>query len=270
MEKLQAAIEKARAEREKRQPQQRRAPVQNSAALPASGPWDDIPMVEWNARHLVKNRVVTSDSGAESTSFDMLRTKVLQQMNEHGWRKIAVTSPDKAAGKSTVCCNLIASLSRQKDRRSILFDFDMRRPSIATILGGKPAHGVPELLDEKVSFSEQAIRFKENIAVSMNTSATQSASEFLLRDRTSEIIANIEAVYQPDVMLFDLPPMLLTDDTLAFLKNVDAAILVAGAEATTIDHIDVCEKEIASQTNMMGVVLNKCHFAESKHGYDYY
>jgi protein-tyrosine kinase len=33
----------------------------------------------------------------------------------------------------------------------------------------------------------------------------------------------------PDIVIFDLPPMLAADDVLAFLPNVDCVILVAAA-----------------------------------------
>jgi hypothetical protein len=78
-----------------------------------------------------------SAAGPRRTPVDMLRTRVVQLMRQNGWKRVAVTSPDKSAGKSTTCCNLLASLSRQTDRRTILFDLDLRRPALASILGHK-------------------------------------------------------------------------------------------------------------------------------------
>ena len=71
-------------------------------------------------------------------------------------------------------------------------------------------------------------------------------------------------------MLFDLPPMLVSDDTMAFVGHVDAVLLIAAAEATTIKEVDSCERELASQTNVMGVVLNKCRYMGPEYGYSYY
>jgi Mrp family chromosome partitioning ATPase len=121
-----------------------------------------------------------------------------------------------------------------------------------------------------VPFEKQAIRFSEVSAVSMNYRPERNTTELLLSDRTASVLAQIEKTFQPDIMIFDMPPMLVTDDTLAFLKNVDCAIVVAGAESTTIDQIDIVEKEIAGQTNVLGVVLNKCRHMDQGYGYDYY
>ena len=67
-----------------------------------------------------------------------------------------------------------------------------------------------------------------------------------------------------------VPPMLVNDDTLAFLHNVDAAMLVAAAGSTTISEIDACERELAAHTSVMGVVLNKCRYTGRDYGSDYY
>ena len=42
---------------------------------------------------------------------------------------------------------------------------------------------------------------------------------------------------------------------------------VAGAETTTIKEIDACERDLAAQTNVMGVVLNKCNYMGQGHSY---
>jgi protein-tyrosine kinase len=282
MERLQAALEKARAQREGREEPAARANVRSPApGAPApdrskpseaatAGAWDDIPMGQWDRAHLARNRVVAFGGGVEANAVDMLRTRVVQLMRQNGWKRVAVTSPDKSAGKSTTCCNLLASLSRQTDRRTILFDLDLRRPALANILGHKGDVSFSAVLSGEVPFDKQAVRFSDMSAVAMNYRAERNPTELLLSDKTATVLAQIEKTYQPDIMIFDMPPMLVTDDTLAFLKNVDCAIVVAGAESTTIDQIDMCEKEIAAQTNVLGVVLNKCRHMEQGYGYDYY
>jgi len=271
MERLQAAIEKARAQREQRQPAQSPAASADRAeTIAKTGPWDSIPMPTWDRAHIAKSRVVAMGSGPETNSIDMLRTRVVQLMRQNDWKRVAVTSPDKAAGKSTTCANLLVSLARQADRRTILCDLDMRRPSIAGIFGQKGEEGFAAVLAGRVPFEQQAVRFGETAAIAMNYHPERNPSEILLSDRTTQVLAQIEKTYQPDIMIFDMPPMLVTDDAMAFLKNVDCCILVAGAESTTIEQIDTCEKEIAGQTNVLGVVLNKCRHMESGYGYDYY
>jgi protein-tyrosine kinase len=274
MERLQAALEKARAQRESRQPSSsvpaKSGGVAKPTPNPASGPWDEIPIRTWDRAHLARQRVVAMGNGPDTNAVDMLRTRVVQLMRQNDWKRVAVTSPDKSAGKSTTCCNLLASLSRQADRRTILFDLDMRRPALAKILGCTGDENFAAVLEGRIPFHQQALRFSEGTAVALNYRPEANPSEILLSDRTAAVLDEIEKTYRPDIMIFDMPPMLVTDDTIAFLKNVDCAIVVVGAETTTIDQVDVCEKEIAAQTNVLGVVLNKCRHLESGYGYDYY
>ena len=70
-------------------------------------------------------------------------------------------------------------------------------------------------------------------------------------------------------MLFDLPPILVSDETRAFMKLMDAVIIVAGAESSTVSQIDEVEREVAQYTNVAGIVLNKCRFMEEGYGYAY-
>jgi Mrp family chromosome partitioning ATPase len=93
----------------------------------------------------------------------------------------------------------------------------------------------------------------------------------LLSHKTHAVLKEIEETYAPDVMIFDLPPVLVSDDTRAFLKDVDCALIVAKAEATSASQIDTCEREIAEQTNVLGVVLNQCrHVGDTDYGYNKY
>lgn len=277
MERLQAAIEKAREQRRTVAPKARPAPSApdvpretSAAQAPIPGDWNALPIPTWNRSQMRRNRVIALDRGGKSSSVDLLRTRVVQMLRQNGWTRIAVTSPDKSAGKTTTCCNLLASLSHQPEIRSMLFDLDMRRPNVAATLGYKGTHSFWEVLEGTVPFEQNAVRFSEGAAVAMNYAAHPSPSELLLKRRTADLLDEIQAAYKPDVMIFDLPPMLVTDDTLAFLRNVDCAIIVAGAETTTIEQVDQCEKDVADNTNVLGVVLNKCRYTEERSGYGYY
>lgn len=273
MERLQAAIEKARAQRESAAPRSTPRPeAPNDPARPAAGggDWSALPLPVWNRSQIRRNRVIALDRGGASGSIDIMRTRVVQMLRQNDWTRVAVTSPDKAAGKTTTCCNLLASLSHQSEIRSMLIDLDMRKPNVSATLGHTGEHSFWEVLEGKIAFEKNAVRFADGAVVAMNYTPHPSPTELLLKRRTAEVLDDIQATYKPDVMIFDLPPMLVTDDALAFLKNVDCAIIVAGAETTTIEQVDQCEKDVADYTNVLGVVLNKCRYMEATSGYGYY
>ena len=229
--------------------------------------WGALKPYDPDLKALIRNRVVTYDASAAATPFDVLRTKVILQMRKSGWRRLAITSPTAACGKTTMACNLALGLSRQPDLRAILVEFDLRRPAMAELLSTEPDRDVTSMLTGEVGFEEQAMRVRDNVAVSMARRPSTDPTKYMLSGETQDRLKEIEARYRPDMVIFDLPPLLMGDDTRAFLSNVDCALVVARAEKSTIAQIDNCEREIAEHTNVLGVVLNQCRYGDESSGY---
>src|SRR6056297_2239094 len=260
MEKLQAALDKARRSRSERISYPEAPPVvprtQDKACSSLAARWQALTTFDIPEKHLIQRRVMTRSARKAATPFDILRTKALLQMRQNGWKRIAITSPMPKSGKSTMACNLALGLGRQNDLRSMLFDLDLRDPSVQNFFETRPPHGISEMLSGAVPFEEQALRYGENVAVSMAQRAEADPTRILLAEETAEKLDEIQAVYEPDVMIFDLPSVLVNDDSRAFLKNADCALIVVRADATHYGQFETCQREVAEHTNLLGVVLN--------------
>lgn len=263
MEKLQAALEKAR-ERRKDAPQVQRRRV---AADPTA--WERLPMLEVNSRRLIKNRVFMEQKSREATYFDKLRTKLLQQCKDNNWKRVLITSATAGCGKTTTACNLAASFGRQNDRRLMVYELDMRRPTMASIFRHQAEFGVGDVLEGTTTFEDVGVRLSSNVGLGICRGPHPNPSQLLLRDSTPAILDMIDAQFRPDVSIIDSPPLLATDDTMSLLKFVDCALIIAAAERTTTSEIDNVEKEIAEQTNVLGIVLNRCNYMDDEYGYTY-
>ncbi len=290
MEKIQSAIAKARAARATVQSGDSLAAVGRQAleASPVSHPpatardsradpgavasfWSSLPSFAPDLNLLANGHIVTAVAGKEAVPFDLMRTRLLQQMRANNWRRVAITSPGPACGKSTIALNLAMSLARQSDLRTVLAEMDMRRPSLPRMLGLRTPQSFARVLEGLEPFSTQAIRIGENLAVSTCHVAHPHPAELLHSPGVAAALVRIEAEYDPSVFLFDMPPMLVSDDTMAVMGHMDCVLIVAAAESTKIKEIDRCERELATQTNVLGVVLNKCRYMEGEgYGYDYY
>lgn len=280
MEKLQAALARAREQREtsgaKRpvrtatdpQTARRRSRAEAEAATLAER-WAEIAMFEPSDRRLQESRIYASHAVTEAQHFDILRTKLLLEMRRHQWTRIAITSATAGCGKTTTACNLIAGLGRQPEIRGMLFDMDFRRPAISKFFGVSPVASFEQVLGDEVSFAEQAMRLDENTAIAMTKASVRDPAKIILRARTGEVLDEIQRFYQPDIMIFDMPPVLISDETRAFLKLVDAVIIVAAADMTTVAEIDETEREVAQYSQVAGVVLNKCQYMDEGYGYTY-
>ena len=127
-----------------------------------------------------------------------------------------------------------------------------------------------DVLEGRVRFADHGMRLGERVAFGFNRSAASRPSELLLSRAARAGLDAIEQDYAPDLVFFDISPLNVSDDNIAFLQNVDCAIIIAAAESTLTSLIDQAERQVAELTNVMGVVLNKCRYSSETDGYYYY
>ncbi|WP_112662163.1 CpsD/CapB family tyrosine-protein kinase [Microvirga flavescens] len=230
--------------------------------------WTKLPQMTLDRKRVAQRRIVTIDRTDKATfTFDILRTKILKIMRQNNWTSIAITSPTQGCGKTLVSINLAFSFANLKDCRTVLVDLDLRRPQVGNVLGAEKIYSMERFLKGEAAIEESLLRCGENIAVGTNSHPVSYAAELLQGPNTAPILTNLKEKLKPDILLFDLPPMLANDDVIAFLPNVDCVILVVAAETSTLGEVDVCERSLAQETNVLGVVLNKCEHGPEKYGY---
>jgi len=274
MERIQAAIQKAK----ERRSETGLPPAAAGYAAPragrvpraaATGPaWAELAPFEPDARVMVRNRVVTfADVDPAHATFDMMRTRILRAMRQNGWSSLGITSPTSDCGKTTTTLNLAFSFAHQPDVRTVLVDLDLRRPAVARLLGLSQPQSMASVLQGTRSVAENFVRYGDNLAIGTNATAMRNSAELLLSGTTAQGVAALKEAFLPDVMIFDLPPMLASDDVMAFIPHLDCVLLIAAAERTRLDEVDKCEHDLAEQTNVLGVVLNKCRYMGEDYGY---
>ncbi len=267
MEKLRTAIDRARRKRNTRIPVS--TPLRGVADnRPGGEAWARLPQVEIAPDLVARNRLVSFAGGQDAGPHDMLRTRILQVTQAKGWHRVALVSPHQGSGKTTTTANLAFSFGRQQDRRTMVLDLDLRRVGLAKVLGLQPARGMSDVLSGLVPFSEHGVRLGDNVILGLNSQPARNPSEILQSHKAREMLDAIEETYRPDIMLFDMPPLLATDDGVGFLKNVDCALLLAEVGKTTVEQVDVTERQIGELTNVIGVVLNKATTLDPKYGYE--
>jgi Mrp family chromosome partitioning ATPase len=275
MERIQAAIQKAKEQRSGAEPvatPRRGAPLGSAPEAPrAAGGWEDLPAFSPDPDRMRRERIVSFErSDPAHMTFDMMRTKILRMMVEKGWSSLAITSPTAECGKTMSSLNLAFSFAQQKDSRTVLMDLDLRRPSVAETLGLTGRSDIEEFLRSGGETPANFVRYGDGLAIGASLRPARNPAELLNHASCGAALARMKADLNPDTVIYDLPPMLTCDDVMAFLPNVDCVLLIAGAEISTIDEIDRCENDLAQQTNVLGVVLNKCRYAGEEYGYGYY
>lgn len=219
---------------------------------------------------LAQNRIVLGSHGvAATTSYKMLRTRMLQRMRTSNWSRIAVSSARKDAGKSLTSVNTAISLAGEPNQKVVLVDLDLRRPTIAGYLGIDHNLGLSDYLQGKARIEDIVVTTSiERLLIIPNFGRSDDSSELLTSDLMQQLVHVLASPVNSTTVLFDLPPILEVDDLLAFSPMIDA-LLVVVAEAQT-RRVDLHKlADLTKDLNVLGYVLNKSRGNEHASGYDY-
>ena len=220
--------------------------------------WESLSPVTLSPEVLAQNGLFleVSDHPA-AVAFDMLRTRLLHGLAVKNWKRIAVTSPTHGCCKSFVATNLALSVARRPSSRTALIDLDLRRPELAHLLGIKQEHALSEFLSGEQPLESLFHRYGRTLALGLNGIPVEKASETLHDpDTVAALYAMLEQL-DPEVVIYDLPPVLVSDDVLALAPCVDAVLLITDGTKTSPDEIRACERMLEGRIPLMGVVLNR-------------
>jgi protein-tyrosine kinase len=221
---------------------------------------------EW----LQKQRVIAApQADAAVTAYKMLRTRSLQRLRANDWRRIAVSSARRNAGKTLTAVNTAISLSSEPNQYVILVDLDLRRPSVAKTLGIEHSAGISEFLSGRVKRDDLFVRTEiERLLIVPNFERLENSSEMMTSGPMLEFIDEVSSPVNSTVVIFDLPPLLEADDLLAISPHMDALLLVvAEGETKRLDF----QRSLGLIENLevLGFVLNKSRGETVTQGYYY-
>jgi Mrp family chromosome partitioning ATPase len=208
---------------------------------------------------LESNRIIpASSSNSAASAFRMLRTQVLQRMQEHRWRSLAVLSPSSENGKTTTAINLAISIANDHRHTVLLVEFDFKRPSIADKLGIVPEMGSDDILRRRAGVEECLYHPDgfDRLVILPARAPMEHSSEALAGTRCRELVTELLQRYPDRILLFDLPPVLEADDALAFTPLVECALVVVAEGSTRRDDLLRC-MELLRKTPIVGTVLNR-------------
>lgn len=257
------------------EPEPDRAPAPSPAPSTRQA-WARLTSIPIDAAHLERNLIITaSRHDPAHGAFDVLRTRLVQTLLEHDWKRVAITSPSRDCGKTFTAVNLAISLSRYEATRTVLMDMDMRNPSVATVLGATDPGSMGDFLQglapTETHFKRvgrNALNIGANLAVAMNDRVEPYAAELLQDPNAEEALERMMAELDPDVVLYDLPPALAFDDVIAFKAHYDGVLMVVGGGTTTADEIREVMRRLGENVPLLGVVLNQAESEDGK-GFTY-
>lgn len=223
-----------------------------------SGPEVSSAPYELDERLREREKILSPDAlGPNGPAYKMLRTQVLKRMDQLKARTLAVIGATEDVGKTLTAINLAIAIAAEKNRSVLLVDFDLRRPSIQHRLGVEPEIGVEECLEEGRPVTEAMVRIDgyDRLTVLLARTMVENSSELLADRNTAAIVTQLRDRYPNRILIFDLPPLLLADDALAFSPCVQAALIVVEERRTRREDL-VRSLELLREVPVVGTVLN--------------
>jgi Mrp family chromosome partitioning ATPase len=220
--------------------------------------WAALPALPPEARALAETRLIfTHRDDPAGRAFEVLRTRLLQALADHGWTRVAVTAPTRGCGKSFVAANLALSLARRPGCRVLLVDLDLATPGLARHFGVERPGRLADALEGRAPFERHLLRVGTSLLLALNGTAEKDAAAILHGDTATYELDSLDERLKPDVVLHVLPPALGGDEVLGFLPEVDCVLLVADATQTEAQDLRDCEALFSGQAPLLGVVLNR-------------
>jgi capsular exopolysaccharide synthesis family protein len=194
-----------------------------------------------------------------------IRTGLDVQALDDPFRTLLVTSAGISDGKTSVVLGL-ARAFLETNRRVLLIDLDLRRPSLHRGCGVQNTRGVAEVLHGSQQLTEAAVEIAPGLTLLPAGAARTNPGALLSSRRTIELIES--ARERADIVIIDSPPVLAVSDTLPLLAHVDRVLFVARAGVTQRRAIarakDLLQKAGA---RVAGVVVNGLSSRDSRRYY---
>lgn len=217
-----------------------------------------------------ERRIISNEQDPVLNAYRVLRTRILQKMEENNWRTLAVVSPSSGAGKSVTSINLSIAIGSKHGSRSTLIDLDFYRPRIAQYLGIKEPPSVLNFFEGASTLQEVTLKPDlPDVLVVANERVSRRGAELLTSAKADEMISTAVNEYGSRVVIFDMPPLLGCDDGMAFLPKVDCVLLVVASGQTRVPEYREARRIIA-KSNLVGTVLNKAPPASFVGAQQYY
>jgi len=184
---------------------------------------------------------------------------------------VASSVPDE--GKTTVALAL-ARVIANADKKVLLIDGDLRRPSVAHALGISPEKGgLIEVLSGQVSLDRALVKDpRSNVLVLPTARLAGNPPDLMASVAMEKLMATLRATF--DAVIIDSAPLLPVNDTKILARLVDSVVFVVRWEKTERKAVANAARGLADvKAPVAGVVLTRADATRHRYysyGYNNY
>lgn len=200
-------------------------------------------------------------------AYRTLRTNIDFSSLDRSIQTLLVTAVAPTDHKSITVANLAISMA-QGDKKTILVDADVRRPTLHVLFGLNNDKGLTSLFIDAKGPIEPVLQATQvpNLQVLTSGPLPPNPAELLGSPRMRAVIEALKA--QADIVLFDAPPVIAVTDASVLSSRVDGVLLVVEAGQTRREQAKRAKQQLEKlHIRVIGAVLSGASVDSGMGGY---
>ena len=177
---------------------------------------------------------------------------------------VMVASAVAGEGKTLTAANLALTFSESYQKRVLLIDGDLRRPTLHSVFRLETTSGLADGLSSTSDTKVMVRQVSTRLAVLPAGRPSSDPMAGLTSERMKQLLD--EARQSFDWVILDTPPVMLLPDAHLMTSMVDGAVLVIRAGSTPFELVRRAA-EALGRSRIVGTVLNR---AEPSSQHDHY
>jgi len=217
--------------------------------------------VELDHQILEENKIALDhQTGLVADQVKILRTQLLQRLQQRGGNSVLFTSARPGEGKTLNAINTAISIAQEVERTVLLIDANLRQPAIHKYLGIAEGLGLADYLLGRAEIGEILVNPGiEKLTLLPGGRPLATSSEMLGATRMSDLVQEMKYRYEDRILVFDGPDILTNADALVFSRLVDGVVLVVEAEKTTRQSVQQALERLGENCHLLGTVFNRSY-----------
>jgi capsular exopolysaccharide synthesis family protein len=190
-----------------------------------------------------------------SEAYRTLRTNLQFMSPDKPLQTLLVTSSGPEEGKSTMLANLAVAMA-QGEKKVILVDCDLRRPTLHKLFGLAHGQGLTTMMVDEKALSNPPLQETgvPGLLLLASGPLPPSPSDLLGSRRMDRALALLKE--RADIVLLDSPPVMAVSDAAVLATKVDGVLLVVSAGQTKRDSVQAAKAKLQQvSANLLGAVL---------------
>jgi capsular exopolysaccharide synthesis family protein len=203
------------------------------------------------ASQLITFQSVETDAAEE---YNRLAVRLITAAAERPIKRVLVASAEHGDGRTSITLNLACALAKAQ-RRVLVIDTDLHRPSLLRFLGLSAEVGLNDAVAKGASAGSALLRIQPyGFNLLPTREHVKNPAELLSSGSFAEMLNLLEEDY--DFILFDSPPLLRVADSNLLIRQTHATVLVIRAGRTKSGQLGRAIAALSPE-KFLGVVLNR-------------